>query len=85
MGRRKLTIEETRVKNLPFSETGGFLYAFPDAGFITIDKVSVPTGKRGRKPVAFQAECKGGVLTLDPELQLSAAIEAINAFNAGAV
>jgi hypothetical protein len=84
MGRKKLTIEETRIKNLPYVE-GKFAHALNDEFLAVIDKVSVATGKRGRKPVSFQAECKGGVLTLDPELQLSAAIEAINVFNAGAV
>lgn len=82
MGRRKLTIEETRVKNLPFTE-GRFMHALNDEFLAVIDKVSVPTGKRGRKPVVFQASSHVGTLTLDPELPLSAAIEAIRAFHVG--
>lgn len=77
MGRKKLTIEQTRIKNLPFNETGGFLYALPNESFIVIDKVSIPTGKRGRKPVAFQVDLRNGTLTLDAELTLADALRVI--------
>ena len=83
MGRNKLTIEQTRVKNLPYVD-GKFTHALNDEFLAVIDKVSVATGKRGRKPVVFQASSHIGTLTLDPELMLSDAIDAIRAFHTGA-
>jgi hypothetical protein len=84
MGRKKLEIMETRVKNLPYID-GEFQFTDSNGNGFTVNKVSVPTGKRGRKPVVFQATLAAGVLTLDPELSLHAALAAGDAFNAGAV
>lgn len=77
MGRNRLTIGQFKVKNLPFVD-GVFSIIVHDAETVTITRVEVSTGKRGRKPFVYhiQAPIEGGTYTgtIEPGMTLAEAM-----------
>ena len=72
MGRNRLTIEQFKIKNLPFVD--GLFSITELAQTVTITRSEVSTGKRGRKPFVYHIQGGTYTGTVEPGMTLSKAM-----------